>query len=508
MPINLIACVANYRNKLAIGRNNGLLYRIREDLNFFKSITSESLSKDSKVLKNVVVMGRKTWFSIPRNKRPLPDRINIVLTNDPNLHQLSPYPKMLMWFPWLPYDFNTRGKNTYFMTFGQFENFYARTHANVWVMGGGEIYRKFLQSAHLKPQKVYLTEILDYKPETGHEPDAFMDALDWSYKLIGNSETKYDAGTKQKYRFLRYAVVKGGTDEKGYLDLCNQVLKQGKERLDRTGVGTISSFGHQLHFDISDTVPLLTTKRVPWKHVIEELLWFMRGDTNAKILQRKGVKIWDGNTSREFLDARGLTHYEEGILGAGYGWQWRFFGAKYSQAFADTSNIDYGAVGGFDQLNYVLRMLHDDPYSRRILMSYWNPPDFDKTALVPCHFSVQFYVEDRDGEKYLDCHFTMRSNDLLLGHPFNIFSYAVMTYILALKSGMKPGKLVYTGADVHIYKNHIEQMETQLSRIPRPLPKLWVSPDVKYKDWHEIQIDDFDIIGYFPHPPIRAPMAI
>ncbi|NBO99367.1 MAG: thymidylate synthase [Proteobacteria bacterium] len=509
MPINLIACVANYRNQLAIGRNNGLLYRIRDDLNFFKFITTESLSPDSKALKNVVVMGRKTWFSIPRNKRPLPDRINIVLTNDPDLHKLSPYPKALSWFPFLPYDFNTKGKNTYFMTFSQFENFYARTNANVWVIGGGEIYRKFLQSADLKPQKVYLTEIIDYKPAAGHEPDAFMDALDWSYKLIGHSDKKYDAGTKQSYRFLRYATSGANyTDEKRYLDLCEQILKQGNERVDRTGVGTISSFGHQLKFDISETVPLLTTKRVPWKHVIEELLWFMRGDTDAKILQRKGVKIWDGNTSREFLDARGLTNYEEGVLGAGYGWQWRFFGAKYSQAFADTSQIEYGAVGGVDQLNYVLRTLHDDPYSRRILMSYWNPPDFDKTALLPCHYSVQFYVEDRGEQRYLDCHFTMRSNDLLLGHPFNIFSYTVMTYILAVKLGMKPGRLVYTGGDVHIYKNHLEQMETQLSRVPRPFPKLYVNPDVKYKDWHQISIDDFDIIGYFPHPPIRAPMAV
>jgi thymidylate synthase len=460
-------------------------------------------------------MGRKTWFSIPRSKRPLPNRINIILTNDTNLHQLSPYPWQLQ-LPIvgksLSYDFDS-GKTTFFMTFSQFKNFYGRTQANVWVIGGGDIYKLFLnnQDLNLRPNKIYLTEVLDYKPELGCEPDVFFEPMDCSYKLIGHSDQKYDLGTKLHYRFLRYSRVdqiEGCTDEEKYLNLCNQVLEKGNERVNRTGVGTISTFGQQLHFDISETVPLLTTKRVPWKHVIEELLWFMRGDTDAKILQQRGIKIWDGNTSREFLDARGLQHYDEGILGPGYGWLFRFFGAKYSQAFADTSDLEHSKVGGVDQLNYVLRTLHDDPYSRRILMSFWNPPDLDKTSLLPCHFSVQFYVNEIIGKRSLDCHFTMRSNDLFLGHPFNIFSYTVLTYILAMKCDMKPGKLVYTGGDVHVYKNHLEQMKTQLSRVPRPLPKLWVNPDVKYKDWHEIKIDDFDVIGYFPHPPIRAPMAI
>jgi thymidylate synthase len=267
-------------------------------------------------------------------------------------------------------------------------------------------------------------------------------------------------------------------------------------------------FGHQISFDISQSIPLFTTKRVPWKSCIEELLWFMRGDTDAKILQHKGVHIWDGNTSREFLDSRGLQHYDAGILGAGYGWQWRFFGANYSQAFADTSEIDRSKIGGFDQLAYVENELRTNPFSRRIMMSYWNPTDFDKTSLLPCHFTCQFYVTERYGERYLSCHFVMRSNDLFLGNPFNIFSYAVLTYILAMRCDMKPDRLVYSVGDAHIYKNHLEQVAEQLHRSPRPFPKLRLNSEVRTKSIDNITVDDFDIVGYFPHPSIRAPMAI
>jgi thymidylate synthase len=191
-----------------------------------------------------------------------------------------------------------------------------------------------------------------------------------------------------------------------------------------------------------------------------------------------------------------------------YGWQWRFFGAKYSHAFSDTSKINTSKIGGFDQLEYVIRELKENPMGRRALMSYWNPPDFDKMVLPPCHYSCQFYVEERNNERYLNCHFTMRSTDVFLGLPFNIFSYAVLTYIIAIKCNMKPGTLVYTGGDVHIYKNHIDQVEEQLTRTMRPLPKLIVNKDVEYKDFSEISITDFDVVGYFPHPPIKAPMAV
>lgn len=505
MTISLIACVFNYKNKLAIGRDNGLLLKLKEDLKFFRKITSNKDNENiySTINRNVVLMGRKTWFSIPRERRPLKDRLNLVLTNDKDLIKLSPYPT----FPWCSKFTN----NVYFITYKQFLDFYKRTSANVFVIGGAQIYNLFLnnENENLLPQKIYLTEVYDFKPEKGLEPDCFMDNFDQRYKLVDVSDKHNDNSYNVTFRFLEYNYYHNyKTDEKQYIDLAYKILQNGKTRKDRTGVGTISIFGERMEFDISDTVPLLTTKRVPWKHCIEELLWFMRGDTDVKILQRRGVKIWDGNTSREFLDSKGLTHYDEGILGPGYSWQWRFFGANYSQAFSDTSKVDKSKIGGFDQLQYVIDTLKNDPFNRRIMMSYWNPLHMKEMALPPCHYSVLFYVEEENSEKYLNCLFTMRSNDIFLGNPFNIFSYTVLTYILAVKCDMKPGRLVYIGGDVHIYQNHLDQMKEQLNRTPRPLPKLIVNPDVKDKAIDEIIVEDFDIIGYFPYPPIKAPMAV
>lgn len=520
MTINIISCVINHKNKLAIGKDGDLLFKLPEDMNFFKNITTNSLCKDSLLDRNVVLMGRKTWFSIPRQVRPLKNRLNLVLTKDTDLLKLSPYPYINLFFDG-PILFDTKNKkqtinnkfsnNVYFITYEQFLHFYKITNSNVFVIGGSMIYDLFLNSNinSLLPNKIYLTEV-QQNETTGNiflEPDTFMSHFDQSYKLIAVSE-KHKTNDVS-FRFLEYKRHNNYTsDESLYLDTMKCILDHGNTRDDRTGVGTISIFGHQINFDISQSIPLFTTKRIPWKHCIEELLWFMRGDTDAKILQEKGVKIWDGNTSREFLDNRGLHHYDEGILGPGYGWQWRRFGGKYSQAFADTSKIDISKIDGFDQLEYVINELKTNPFSRRIMMSYWNPPDFKKTALLPCHFSCQFYVTERDKKRYLSCMFNMRSNDMFLGNPFNIFSYAVLTYIIAKRCDMLPDRLIYSVGDMHIYKNHMEQIHQQLSREIRPFPKLLLNHDIKTKPIDKITIDDFEIAGYFPHPPIRAPMAI
>ena len=776
MQIYLIACVASYKNGLAIGRNGGLLFRVREDLMNFKELTS---TYDRGLYQNVVVMGRKTWFSLPRSSRPLPDRLNLILTRDPDLLALSPFPKL---YNMLPNFTKNLKRHVYFVTEKQLKWFLSQKEdTTVFAIGGSHVYQMFLEQ--YLPLRLFLTHIQNYNPERGFEPDTYFPHIPDAYKLDKYSDVKEDNGTR--YRFLEYAYNNThATGEHLYTDLLSRVLRKGTQRGDRTGVGTISIFGEQLHFDISESVPLFTTKRVAWKHVIHELLWFLRGDTDNKILQANGVKIWDQNTSREFLDNRGLTTYKEGILGPGYGWQMRFFGAEYSQAFSNTRVLDTKKIGGFDQIQYILDLLKTDPFSRRIMMSYWNPSDFHKTALLPCfprgtrvltrrgyksvqdvmaddyllthkgnwkpivniqktlakmsplvkiylkdspsipimstpehpfyvkdkycensrpfwcnaedldhkrhllvmkinnksitpnvsmstlyvcgivwgsggtvfkgvsgivmeivnkhleqlqdtelilqftnnkipewvqdapveylvhfirgvdathvyknytytletiaacyqlqrvysklgfrtnikrqnqrqflftiehgitesnldyffreitecykvqggmdvynfevaddnsyiventivhncHFSCQFYVEiDQHLQKHLSCHFTMRSNDLFLGFPFNIFSYTVLTYILAMKTGMKPKKLVYTGGDVHVYTNHLQQVRTQLLRDPRPLPKLHVNPDVYHKDFNQIDITDFDVIGYFPHPSIKADMAV
>jgi thymidylate synthase len=481
MTISLIASVVPWKDQLAIGARNNTLFGLKGDLKYFSDITTTT--------GGVVVMGRKTWFSIPSERRPLKNRLNIVLTNDGELLGLRSNPKVC------------------FMTFDGFYTWY-KTNAfpkpNVFVIGGGEIYKLFMNHDTLKPETLFITEIrgqIDYA-------DTFMPHPDASYRLVSISNEKTQKAVR--YRFLKYTSITAGSQsqEDKYLSLCRRILKTGNERCDRTGVGTRSVFGQQIQFDIRHTVPLLTTKRVVWQNVIKELLWFLRGDTDAKILDAQGVKIWNANTSREALDANGLNHYSEGIIGKGYGWQMRFFGAEYSQAFADTFKCDRSKIGGFDQLAYIVNELKTNPFSRRILMSYWNPLDMDKTALPPCHFSCQFYVHVEHNQRFLDCHFTMRSTDAFLGLPYNLFSYAVLTYILAKKCDMLPGRVVFTGGDVHIYNNHVLQISEQLTRPVRPLPVLVVDDSVKQKDFHQITVQDFDVVGYFPHPPIKAQMAV
>ncbi len=288
-----------------------------------------------------------------------------------------------------------------------------------------------------------------------------------------------------------------------YLQLLKKIIAQGKHREERTGTGTISLFGEQMRFDISQSIPVLTTKFVPWKSCIRELLWFLSGKTDATILQQQGVKIWDGNTSREFLDKRGLHHLPEGDVGATYGHCWRHFGAKYK-----TCKDNYNGQG-FDQINYIIKELKNNPTSRRIFMSSWNPQALDEMALPPCHLSAQFYVDiDEDGTKHLSCQMYQRSVDTFLGCPWNIMSYAVLTHILAKITDMKPKELIMCLGDVHIYSNHVEQVQEQLKREPFPFPKLIISDEIKNKDIGDLSIDDFKLIDYKYHPSIKAVMAI
>lgn len=500
MTINLIACVTSYKNKLAIGKNDDLLFKLPNDMKFFKNITSNSLSFTSKLNKNIVLMGRKTYFSIPNKYRPLSNRINLVLTKDPELIKISPVPTDLI-----------LTNDLYFLSLSTFKKIYNKYNPNVFVIGGSRIYNIFLNDTHdFSIDKLYITHVKtnedkDIKFELGQEPNIFMANFNSTFKLIGFSEKHYQDALSYRILYYQNGAI---SEEYKYLDLMKDILKNGNNRSDRTEIGTISKFGTQIRFDISQSIPLLTTKRVPFKSMIYELLWILQGNTNAKILQKQGVNIWNANTSREFLDKQNLHHYEEGVLGAGYGFQLRHFGAAYSQKFSDISEVNSTLIGGIDQLKYVEHLLKTDPFSRRILISYWNPADFDKTALLPCHYSLQFYVEEINKEKYLSCHFTMRSNDVMCGFPWNISSYTALTYILAKKCNMKPKDIVYTCGDCHIYKNHIDQVQEQLTRTTRPFPRLKLNDYIKFKDWKDISVDDFELIGYFPHNGIKAPMAI
>lgn len=285
------------------------------------------------------------------------------------------------------------------------------------------------------------------------------------------------------------------TGEEGYLNLLRSITSQTRIRRDRTGTGTLSVFGSQLRFDLEDRkVPAMTTKRLAWKSCLEELLWFLRGATDASEL---ASSIWALNSSRDFLDRRGLVHLPEGDIGAGYGFQWRHFGGQYN-----TCKDSYEGEG-FDQIAYVERLLDEDPTSRRIMLSAWNPADLDRVALPPCHVMAQFYVDEGD----LSCHLVMRSADCFLGLPFNIFSYSVLTHILAARHGLRAKELIVSIGDAHVYRDHLEAVRTQLERSPHPPPRLWMSDTVRHKPLDSLSIDDFALIDYVHEPAIRAPMS-
>ncbi|XP_011498441.1 PREDICTED: thymidylate synthase-like [Ceratosolen solmsi marchali] len=286
-------------------------------------------------------------------------------------------------------------------------------------------------------------------------------------------------------------------EEYQYLNIIKKIMEEGALKSDRTGVGTRSIFGTQMRFSLRDGVfPLLTTKRVFWRGVVEELLWFIRGSTNAKELSEKDVHIWDANSSREFLDLCKFTDREEGDLGPVYGFQWRHFGAKYINMHTDYRNQ------GIDQLKDVIDKIQSTPDDRRIIMCAWNPIDIPKMALPPCHILVQFYVAD--GE--LSCQLYQRSADIGLGVPFNIASYSLLTYMIAHITNLKPGEFIHTMGDCHVYLNHMSVLKEQITRIPKKFPKLQITRKVENID--DFKPSDFQLNDYHPHAKLSMPMAV
>jgi thymidylate synthase len=263
---------------------------------------------------------------------------------------------------------------------------------------------------------------------------------------------------------------------KQYLELCGHVLKNGQEKGDRTGTGTISTFGYQMRFDLAEGFPLLTTKKLHLKSIIHELLWFLNGDTNVRYLQENGVRIWN-----EWAD-------ENGELGPVYGHQWR------SWTGADGTTVD--------QISELIHQIKTNPNSRRLIVNAWNVAEIDKMALAPCHCLFQFYVSDGK----LSCQLYQRSADVFLGVPFNIASYALLTMMIAQVCDLEPGEFIHSFGDVHIYQNHIEQVNMQMGRELRTLPKLKINPNVK--DIYSFSFDDFVLEGYDPHPHIKGAVSV
>lgn len=425
-------------------------------------------------------------------------------------------------------------------------NVFSQEDDDIYVIGGPKLYQYYMS----KVQIIHATIVEREFNENVHEfsPPTNASIMSYGERTWSDDECFF-------YRAVQYAGKSASNaynNEQKYLDLVKKILVDGSARPDRTGVGTMSLFGQHLEFDIRTHVPFITTKTLAWRAVIHELLWFLRGSSDSKELEENAVNIWKGNTSRAFLDSRGLYHYAEGETGPLYGHALRKYGATWtSQAAAaaaactDSGDIDGfdgcaeffdtycdeenqcnacnagnqgNACQGYDQLENLINGIKTDPFSRRHVMTTFNPAIVDQCVLAPCHgIAIQFHVEELDEfNRWLSCQVYCRSSDVFLGLPFNIASYAVLTYLIAKKLSdnednhltFHPKTLHMTLGDAHIYANHVTQSWTQVGRQPLPPAKLVVSDAVMGKDWSQITLSDFDLVGYISHPPIKAEMAI
>ncbi|KAI3869702.1 hypothetical protein MKX03_011899 [Papaver bracteatum] len=507
-PLRTYQVVVAATRNMGIGKDGKLPWRLPSDLKFFKEVTMGT-SDPSK--KNAVVMGRKTWESIPMEYRPLPGRLNVVLTRSgsfdiataENVISCSSIASALELLAASPYCLSVE---------------------KVFVIGGGQVLREALNAPGC--DAIHFTEI-----ENNIECDTFIPPVDsvvykpWyssfprvennirhsfvtyvrlksSLESVVENEVTFDNNNKdssksetEKFTFLPKMIFERH-EEYNYLNLVQDIISNGNTKDDRTGTGTLSKFGSQMRFNLRKSFPLLTTKKVFWRAVVEELLWFISGSTNAKVLQQKGIHIWDGNASRDYLDSIGLTDREEGDLGPVYGFQWRHFSARYTNMHADYSGQ------GFDQLIDVIEKIKNKPDDRRIILSAWNPSDLSLVALPPCHMFAQFYVAS--GE--LSCQMYQRSADMGLGVPFNIASYSLLTCMIAHVCDLVPGDFIHVIGDAHVYKTHVRPLQKQLQKLPRPFPTLEISPEKK--DIDSFVATDFKLMDYDPHQKIEMKMAV
>lgn len=466
-----------------IGKDGCMKWHISDDLKRFAIITKCSNPGEMPV----VVMGRKTWDSLP--KKPLPSRLNIVLSNSMSTPVSTPddYP------------------NTVFCTFEnllqtlEFVKF--SIHPDIKVIGGGEIYKLFLESS-LPISRIYATEV--YCPKEPEYDTVFVDVDDkFSLEKVSTFNNSKDG---IYFRYLTYCTGNEevsenwkNTEEYDYLNLMSKIISSQCVRDDRTGVGTFSVFGKQLTYDLSDTFPLCTTKKMFMRGIFEELMMYLRGQTDNNILVSKGIHVWDGNTTRSFLDKRGLVHYKEGDMGSTYGFNFRHFGATYK-------GCDASYVGqGFDQLKEIIRLIKTDPTSRRMIINLWDPQNNQGAALPACLCMYQFYVRD---STYLDLQIYIRSSDYFLANNWNTCTGALFVHLLCSLNGINltPGTLTVCMGDAHVYSSHINQVNENIKRVPFPFPKLIVKS--KKDNIEDFEFSDIRLIGYRSHERISAPMAV
>ena len=465
---------------LGIGHKNDLPWpRLKQDMKMFRRLTT----------KNSIIMGMNTFQSL--GSKPLPNRLNVVLTSKARREYQQYESDSTKFFGSLPEAVE-----------------YLDTDPSVeenYVIGGAKLFDHVFMNQDAYPiNTLYWTRVAkDFPVDTRVDKEAFT-ALT---KKLGKPvvSTTFVEHQDTNYDFLAYGPYNSKvwnlprSEEYQYLDLLKDIIANGEPREDRTGTGTIAAFGRSMRFSLENSFPLLTTKNVFFKGVLEELLWFVAGNTNANELAAKGVRIWEGNGSREFLDSRGLVDNPEGDLGPVYGFQWRHFGAAYRGA-----NADYSGQG-VDQLEQVIAALKTDKFSRRMLVSAWNPSDLGKMALPPCHVLFQFYV---DQGNRLSCSLYQRSCDVGLGVPFNIASYSLLICLMADMLGLRRGDFVYFMGDVHVYSNHVEALKKQMNRTPQTLPVLEINREANADRIEDYKAEDVVLKGYHPLKRIKMNMAV
>lgn len=487
--VNLIvAC----DKKFGIAKNGVIPWFIKTDLDYFKKITTAS--EEQKM--NAVILGKNSWKTIPDKHRGLDNRFNVVVSTTMTPEELQK-------------DNITKTPSVLMRSFNEAMHFCNNHEAidKIFICGGPSIYQKAIKKKLINTS--YVTMIHDDYNCTSHFP---MEELNKFKNMCHADETinSFEISTKTTNETFKMdiheTVFNYNEDETQYLNLLNQILTEDPIGRSTRNSVTHSIFGSQLSFDLTKGFPLLTTKKMFTRGIIEELLFFMKGQTDATLLSNKGVKIWDGNTSQDFLNQRGFDNYSVGDMGPMYGWQFRHFGAKYTDCNADYTNQ------GFDQLKNVLDLLYNDPTSRRILLTTYDPSKVQESVLAPCHgISIQFYVKDG----YLSCKMYQRSVDFFLGLPFNISSYGFLVHMLCHVTGYKPGQLIMTLGDTHIYQDHLDQCKEQISRIPYKFPTLEIqkpflienkSIDNAIEFLEILEPTDFKITGYNHHPSIKAKM--
>lgn len=457
-------------NNFGIGFMNELMYECKRDLTLFKVITTKTIDKNKK---NAILMGRKTYLSLSE-KFPLSDRINIILSKSYSRNETL----------------------NVFSSFEEVEKYcedlgYIET---LFIIGGESLYKHYIKTGNY--DTIHITF---FTSDIGRPTDTFFPRFNTDYHKITEDEAiiTYDKRYNEQVIMKHVCYEKiTNIEEYEYLKLIRDIYYNGEIKQTRNSI-TKSVFGRNLTFDLRNSkFPLLTTKKTFFKGIAKELLWFLKGNTNAKDLQKDGIHIWDSNSTREFLDKQNLNHLEEGDCGAIYSHQWRRFGAEYKDC-----NYDYTNSNGFDQIEYCINEIKTNPSSRRIVLSGWNPQQLNQCCLPCCHILYIFNVTN----SYLSCQMTMRSSDTFLGLPFNIASTALLVYLLAHYCDLKPGKITLCLADCHIYADHFEAIDKQLKRMPYEFPTFEILGDkpLKIEDY---TYEQFKISNYKCHSMIKAPM--